>query len=186
MEFDHRFGVPLSPVEAWRLLADLDRVAPCLPGVTVRRRDATRWDAQATLRVVGMSFSAEGTVTLAARDQAGLSLRYRVEGDGDRSREPTRTDISLRVTPSPEGATVLAHAIIELPGAAGRSGRGLAHATAQRLLDEFSARLRAEIGGHPSPLPAAAHPRRPRPRAAPLRLRLSPLIRSIEKLFRRN
>ena len=32
MEFDNSFDVPLPPAEAWPLLMDIKRIAPCMPG----------------------------------------------------------------------------------------------------------------------------------------------------------
>jgi carbon monoxide dehydrogenase subunit G len=32
MEFDNSFEVPLPVDEAWKLLMDIRRIAPCLPG----------------------------------------------------------------------------------------------------------------------------------------------------------
>ena len=32
MEFDNSFEVPLPPDEAWPLLMDIRRIAPCMPG----------------------------------------------------------------------------------------------------------------------------------------------------------
>ena len=31
-EFDNSFYVPLPPAEAWRVLMDIRRIAPCIPG----------------------------------------------------------------------------------------------------------------------------------------------------------
>ena len=32
MEFDNSFEVPLPPAEAWAVLMDIRRIAPCMPG----------------------------------------------------------------------------------------------------------------------------------------------------------
>src|SRR4029450_9149241 len=32
MWFDNSFEVPLPPAEAWKLLLDIERIAPCMPG----------------------------------------------------------------------------------------------------------------------------------------------------------
>src|SRR3977135_1123441 len=32
MEFDNTFEVPLPPAQAWKLLLDIERIAPCMPG----------------------------------------------------------------------------------------------------------------------------------------------------------
>lgn len=146
MEFHHRFELPLAPAEAWRLVTDLDRLAPCLPGVSVRRRDDAIWDARADLRLAGFVIAAEATVRLAEADSLGLSCVYELETrDRGRSRTaPVPTRVVLRVSPAEAGACVEADAAV--PQAAtvvGRSGRGLVQATAQRLLADVASRLAA-------------------------------------------
>ncbi len=32
MEFDNAFDVPLPPAQAWAILMDIPRIAPCMPG----------------------------------------------------------------------------------------------------------------------------------------------------------
>ena len=32
MEFDNSFEIPLSPDQAWPVLMDVARIAPCMPG----------------------------------------------------------------------------------------------------------------------------------------------------------
>jgi carbon monoxide dehydrogenase subunit G len=32
MEFNNSFEVPLPPDEAWKILLDIERIAPCMPG----------------------------------------------------------------------------------------------------------------------------------------------------------
>ena len=35
MELEHSFTIPVPPEQAWQILLDVERVAPCMPGATV-------------------------------------------------------------------------------------------------------------------------------------------------------
>ena len=35
MELEHSFVIPVPPEQAWPVLLDVERVAPCMPGATV-------------------------------------------------------------------------------------------------------------------------------------------------------
>ena len=35
MEFDNSFDVPMSPAQAWAVLMDIRRIAPCMPGAAL-------------------------------------------------------------------------------------------------------------------------------------------------------
>ena len=35
MELDHSFTVPVPPDQAWNVLLDVEKIAPCMPGAQV-------------------------------------------------------------------------------------------------------------------------------------------------------
>ncbi len=35
MQLENSFTVPAPPAEAWKVLLDVERVAPCMPGATL-------------------------------------------------------------------------------------------------------------------------------------------------------
>ena len=39
IELEHSFAVPVPPEQAWDVLLDVQRVAPCMPGATVHSVD---------------------------------------------------------------------------------------------------------------------------------------------------
>jgi len=52
MLLEHRFVVPLQPDDAWAMLLDVERVAPCLPGVTLESVEGLRSRASSGSRSV--------------------------------------------------------------------------------------------------------------------------------------
>ena len=39
MDLEHSFTIPVPPEQAWLILLDVERVAPCMPGATVDKVD---------------------------------------------------------------------------------------------------------------------------------------------------
>ena len=39
MELEHQFTVPVPIAQAWDVLLDVERIAPCMPGATVESFD---------------------------------------------------------------------------------------------------------------------------------------------------
>ena len=62
MRIENVFEVASSPDDAWRILTDVERVAPCLPGARVTEKiddDTYRGAMKAKLGPVGVEFLGE-------------------------------------------------------------------------------------------------------------------------------
>ena len=44
MRLDHEFTVPVPAAQAWHVLLDVERIAPCMPGATVTSVDGDDFD----------------------------------------------------------------------------------------------------------------------------------------------
>ena len=49
MEIENSFEVPLPPAEAWKVLLDIERIAPCMPGaeLSLKVLTARTWRGRA-------------------------------------------------------------------------------------------------------------------------------------------
>jgi len=41
MDLNHQFEVPVPVEEAWKILTNVERIAPCLPGAELQEVEAT-------------------------------------------------------------------------------------------------------------------------------------------------
>ena len=62
MEFDNSFEVPLPPAEAWPVLIDIRRIAPCMPGATLESVDGDNMTGNVKVKLgpVTMNFAGDG------------------------------------------------------------------------------------------------------------------------------
>ena len=62
MEFDNSFDVPLSPAQAWSVLMDVPRIAPCMPGAELTEVvDPQNFGGKKTLAAIGqVVFTVDG------------------------------------------------------------------------------------------------------------------------------
>jgi carbon monoxide dehydrogenase subunit G len=60
MQIQNTLSVPLPPTEAWRVLMDIPRVAPCMPGAElIERVDGRTYRGKVSVRL-GPVFTREG------------------------------------------------------------------------------------------------------------------------------
>jgi uncharacterized protein len=71
MEFDNSFDVPLSPAQAWAVLMDIRRIAPCMPGAALTEViDAQNFRGKIAVRLGPVALAFAGRVQFEDVDEA--------------------------------------------------------------------------------------------------------------------
>jgi carbon monoxide dehydrogenase subunit G len=166
MEFDNSFDVPLPPPEAWNVLMDIERIAPCMPGaeLTEVAGDNT-YKGKISVRLGPVALTFAGVVKFVEIDAAHRTARITAQGTDAKGRGGASAMASFRLEPGPGGSTVKVHTDLTLSGAVAQYGRGagMIQATAAQLIKQFAECLKAELstGERPrveAPAPPPAKP----------------------------
>ena len=176
MEFDNSFEVPLRPAEAWPLLMDIRRIAPCMPGAEVTEvvDDAT-YKGRIAVRLGPVALAFAGVIKFEELDGVNYQARVKAQGSDAKGRGAANATASFRLEPAGSGSRVLVHTDLALSGAVAQYGRGVGiiQATAAQIMTQFAANLKAQIADRnpaapavapvvqrssPAPQPAAARP----------------------------
>jgi hypothetical protein len=158
MEFDNSFDVPLSPAQAWAVLMDIPRIAPCMPGAELTQIvDPQTYQGKISVRLGPVSLAFAGRVAFDSIDEANHSARVKAQGSDAKGRGAANATASFRVEPAAGGSRVLIHTDLMLSGAVAQYGRGVGmiQATAAQIIGQFAGNLRVQLEQQPS---AAAAP----------------------------
>ena len=169
MEFDNSFEVPLRPAEAWPLLLDIRRIAPCLPGAELTEViDEKTYKGRIAVRLGPVALVFAGVVKLEEIDGASHTARVTAQGTDAKGRGGANATSSFRLEEAGTGTKVLVHTDLALSGAVAQYGRGVGiiQATAAQLMSQFADNLKAQIAaqetqaapGEPQPAPPPARP----------------------------
>ena len=84
MKLENEFTVPASIDQAWAVLLDVPRVAPCLPGATVEPGDGEDGEYKGAMKIkIGpITASYKGTVKIQEADEAAHTRRDARAGQG--------------------------------------------------------------------------------------------------------
>jgi uncharacterized protein len=175
MEFDNAFDVPLAPDQAWAVLMDIPRIAPCMPGAELTEMvDAQNYKGKISVRLGPVALAFAGRVEIDAIDEANHSAKVKAQGSDAKGRGAANATASFRIEPAGAGSKVLIHTDLMLSGAVAQYGRGVGmiQATAAQIIGQFAGNLRAQLareGTTRSPAAAsiAAAPAPPAFAAAP-------------------
>jgi carbon monoxide dehydrogenase subunit G len=165
MQFDNAFDVPLPPASAWRVLMDIARIAPCVPGAELTEQlDDRSYKGKIGVRLGPVALTFAGTARFEEIDDAAQTARVKASGTDAKGRGGANAVASFRLEPTDTGTRVLIHTDLTLSGAVGQYGRGagMIEAVATQIIQQFAQALHAQIAAEqasmPVPEPVAAKP----------------------------
>jgi hypothetical protein len=159
MEFDNSFEVPLPPDEAWKVLLDIERIAPCMPGAELTEVvDQNTYKGKIGVRLGPVALTFAGIVKFEQIDGATRTARIAAQGTDAKGRGGANAASLFRLEPTAGGSKVLVHTNLTLSGAVAQYGRGVGiiQATAAQLMKQFAACLKEKLAQEHPAAPAAA------------------------------
>ena len=168
MEFDNAFEVPLPPDQAWPMLMDIQRIAPCMPGAQLTEVvDTSTYKGNISVRLGPVALTFAGIVKFEEIDNTKHTARVKAQGNDAKGRGGANAAASFRLEPTAGGSKVLVHTDLTLSGSVAQYGRGVGmiQATASQLMKQFADNLKTQIASQPSAAAPAAAPAAPSPSA---------------------
>ena len=145
--------IPLAapPDTIWSALADLRRVAACLPGAEITDIDGDAFTGRMVLALgpISARFAGKGRIT---RDDATRTGRIEGRGRDGGTGSCAEGEASWRVLPAESGSVLEVTLTWRLTGALAQFNRaGLVQDVVRRLAAGFAANLEASLTGAPPP-----------------------------------
>jgi carbon monoxide dehydrogenase subunit G len=169
MEFDNSFEVPLPIGDAWKVLMDIRRIAPCMPGAELTDVvDARTYKGRIGVRLGPVALTFAGTVKFEEIDDASHTARVAAQGSDAKGRGSANAVASFHLETASGGTKVLVHTNLTLSGAVAQYGRGVGiiQVTAAQIITQFANNLKAQLardGTAPTAAPLAPAPVPPAP-----------------------
>jgi carbon monoxide dehydrogenase subunit G len=159
MEFDNSFEVPLPPGEAWKVLLDIERIAPCMPGAELTEvMGKNTYKGRIGVRLGPVALTFAGIVKLEEIDDARHTARVSAQGTDAKGRGGANAASVFRLEPAGSGSKVLVHTNLTLSGAVAQYGRGVGiiQATATQIMNQFAKALKEKLAQEGVAAPPAA------------------------------
>ena len=155
MELEHNFTVPVPVDEAWAVLMDVERVAPCMPGAALKEFDGESFTGSVRVKLGPVNLTYAGTGRFVSRDAD--AHRVVIEASGrDRTASTAAATVTATLLPENGGTRVDMVTDLRITGAPAQFGRGMIGDVSGRLLDQFADRLRGQLGASAEPAPEPA------------------------------
>jgi uncharacterized protein len=159
MEFDNSFEVPLPADDAWKVLMDIRRIVPCMPGAELTEVvDDRTYKGKIGVRLGPVALTFAGTVKFEEIDDANHRARVAAQGSDAKGRGAANATATFHLEPVGGGSKVLVHTNLTLSGAVAQYGRGVGiiQMTAAQIITQFANNLKAQLGPVATATQAAA------------------------------
>jgi carbon monoxide dehydrogenase subunit G len=142
--------------EAWAVLCDVERIAPCLPGAQLQEIEGETFRGVVKIKLGAVNANFKGEAKFVERDdtahRAVLSASGRdTGGRGNASADVTAEAVAL--SPTSTRCTVTAE--LHITGKVAQFGRGIMGDVSKKLMDQFSANLNTMLDEQVVSAPAA-------------------------------
>jgi carbon monoxide dehydrogenase subunit G len=171
MELDHEFTVPVPVDQAWAVLLDIERIAPCMPGATLDSVDGDDFTGRLKVKLGAMTITYKGSARIAARDEDTHTVS--IEGTGKEARGAGTASANVQAQLHGEGDStrVTVHTKLNITGRPAQFGRNIMSEVGGKLVGRFADNLAEEIArpaeGAAAPEAPEAAPAEPQAEPAP-------------------
>ncbi|NUS03392.1 MAG: SRPBCC family protein, partial [Nonomuraea sp.] len=160
MRFEHEFTVPVPVEQAWAVLLDVERVAPCLPGATLDIFEGDEFTGRMKVKVGPITVTYRGSAKFEDVDKDAHALTIQASGKEARGSGTASATVRARMTPGEGSTTVSVETTFNVTGRPAQFGRGVMAEVGAKLIDRFADNL-ARLLSEPTVEPIVATEEQP-------------------------
>jgi uncharacterized protein len=137
MELTNEFVVPVAVDDAWKLLTDVELIAPCMPGAELQEIDGEEYRGIVKVKVGPITAQYKGKATFVEKDDAAHKAVLRAEGRDTRGQGNANATITATLESEGDGTKVKVVTDLAITGRAAQFGRGVMADVSTKLLGQF-------------------------------------------------
>ena len=155
MHLEHEFVVPVPVEQAWPVLLDVERIAPCLPGATVDSVQDDTFAGRVKVKVGPITVTYQGNATFVERDESSHRVTIKANGREARGAGTAAATVEAVLHGEGERTRVRVDTELAITGRPAQFGRGVLVDVSNKLLGTFADCLERTLAAD-QPAPAAA------------------------------
>lgn len=142
VELQNSFHVAVPVAQAWGILTDVERVAPCLPGAQLDAVRGNDYDGSVRVKLGPISVRFRGTASFVELDEGGRRAVLSASGREVRGQGNASATVTVSLAEDADGGTrVSVLTDLTITGKVAQFGRGVLAEVSAKLIDTFAANL---------------------------------------------
>ena len=142
--------------EAWPIICDVERIAPCLPGAQLEEIEGDIYRGRVKVKLGAVTAQFKGEAHFVERDDVAHKAKLKGKGRDTGGRGNAEADIYAEaeaLSPTSTKCTVVAD--LHITGKVAQFGRGILGDVSKKLIDQFASNLNTMLDDQGTPAPAA-------------------------------
>ena len=145
MELTNDFTVSVPVDQAWAVLTDVERIAPCMPGAELQEIEGDEFRGIVKVKVGPITAQYKGKATFVSQDREAGKVVLKAEGRDTRGQGNASATITATLSPSGEGTAVSVLTDLTVTGKVAQFGRGVLADVSAKLLTQFVECLERDV-----------------------------------------
>jgi len=147
MELTNEFEVGVPVEQAWAVLTDVERIAPCLPGAQLQEVEGDEYRGVVKVKVGPITAQYKGTASFVEKDDVNHVARLKADGRDTRGNGNANALITATLVPVGDGTKVTVVTDLQITGKVAQFGRGVLADVSAKLLGQFVENLEEMVLG---------------------------------------
>jgi carbon monoxide dehydrogenase subunit G len=145
MELTNEFRVGVPVEQAWAVLTDVERIAPCLPGAELQEVEGDEYRGVVKVKVGPITAQYKGRASFVEQDTTAWRAVLKAEGRDTRGQGNASAIVTATLVP--DGSATLVRVVTDLTitGKVAQFGRGVLADVSGKLIDQFAASLERDV-----------------------------------------
>ncbi len=145
MELNNEFRVGVTVPEAWKVLTDVERIAPMLPGAQLQEVEGDEYRGVVKVKVGPITAQYKGAATFVEQDENAGKVVLKASGRDTRGQGNASALITATMIPDGDGTKVSVVTDLTVTGKVAQFGRGVLAEVSAKLIGQFVDTLEADL-----------------------------------------
>jgi carbon monoxide dehydrogenase subunit G len=155
VQLEHSFSVPVGIDEAWKILLDIERIGPCMPGARIDSVEGDEFTGTVKVKLGPINLTYKGKASFVQKDEVGHRAVIDARGRDARGNGTAAAVVTATLSEAEGMTTVRVDTDLEVTGKPAQFGRGVMTEVGAKLLGQFADALAATLRGPDVTTPAA-------------------------------
>ncbi len=149
MQLENSFTVPVPVDDAWRVLLDIERIAPCMPGAALDSVEGDAFTGRVKVKLGPINLTYQGKASFVEKDEAAHRAVIDAKGKDQRGNGTAAAVVTATLTGEGSATRVNVLTDLNITGRPAQFGRGVMTDVGNKLLGQFADKLAAQLAESP-------------------------------------
>ncbi|MDQ3733276.1 MAG: SRPBCC family protein [Actinomycetota bacterium] len=147
MQLEHSFTVPVPVDQAWRVLLDIEQIAPCMPGAVLDTVDGDDFTGRVKVKLGPISLTYKGKASFVKKDEATHTAVIDAAGKDQRGNGTAAATVTATLQDQ-DGSSTRVDVLTDLniTGKPAQFGRGVMVDVGNKLIGQFATCVESKLG----------------------------------------